>query len=136
MVYITADFVTIAGVTIQNGYEGIYVVPNYTVDHLTLRDIIVEDNGYIGISLPHAAGYHLFEDCVIRGNANRGFYGHQFHNSVIRNCEVHDNGQSGLAPGWGYYTSIHDNVVIGNGWGSCQLVRRAGQSHLSQRPGR
>jgi hypothetical protein len=118
VVYVTADYVTIDGLTVANGENGVFVIANYTVDHLTIRNAVITENSGVGISAPHSnsSGYHVIEDCVLSDNGSYAFQSHQFGYSTIRRCEVFGNG-GGLVVGWGSQTTvcdnrIHDNAVV------------------------
>ena len=117
VIYVTANHVTISGLTATNGENGIYLIPNWSIHHITVRDVIITSNSQVAFSAPHSGGYHLIEDCIISNNGGLASYAHQFRNSIIRNCEVFDNG-GGLTVAWGYGTlitnnKVHDNVSVG-----------------------
>ena len=117
VVYITQSNVTIDGVTVRNGDNGIYVIPNYSIHHFTFRNAIVTTNTTEGIEMGHSHtwGYHVLENCVISNNGGIGLYAHQFYNSVIRNCDVFGNqGNWALIPAWGSNTLITNNRVHDN----------------------
>ena len=113
VIYITADYVTISGLKVTNGDNGIYLIANWRIHHITIRNIIITSNAKIAFIAPHSGGSHLIEDCIISNNG-AGSYAHQFRNSIIRNCEVFGNG-SGLGVAWGSGTLIAKNKVHHNG---------------------
>ena len=112
VIYITANHVTISGLKVTNGDNGIYLIPNWSIHNITIRDVIITSNAKIAFSAPHSGGSHIIEDCVISNNGS-GSYAHQFRNSIIQNCEVFGNG-SGLGVAWGSGTLITGNKVHHN----------------------
>jgi len=117
VIYASVDYVTIDGLTVANGENGIELIANYTVDHFTIRNAVITGNTY-GFQAGHnnSDTYDTIENCVFSHNA-ACFYAHQFGNSVIRNCEVFENG-SGFIVGWGSYTTISGNTMHDND-GTC-----------------
>lgn len=99
VIYVSADYVTISGLTATNGNIGIRFLANYTIDHVTLRDVVVTSNATNGIRAVHnnPSSYHLIEDCIISDNGGWGLQANEFGYSTIRNCEVFGNG-GGLHP--------------------------------------
>ena len=117
VIHITAHYVTISGLKVTNGECGIWFPPNGYIGHITMRDVIIDSNDKNGIEIVHTGGYFLIEDSVISNNGVSALYkAHQFHHSIIRNCEIFGNG-SGLNVGWGSGTLITNNRVHHNGSG-------------------
>jgi parallel beta-helix repeat protein len=112
VIYVTANYVTICGLTATNGEYGIYLISNWSIHHITIRDVIITLNSQRGFQAPHSGGYHLIEDCIISNNGGAS-YAHQFGNSIIRNCEVFGN-SGGLSVAWGSGTLIANNKVHNN----------------------
>ncbi|MCK4362566.1 MAG: right-handed parallel beta-helix repeat-containing protein [Dehalococcoidia bacterium] len=112
VIYITANYVTISGFKVTNGDYGIYLIANWTIHHVTIRDVVITSISKDAFHAPHSGGYHLIEDCIISNNG-RASYAHQFGNSIIRNCEVFDNGGA-LSVAWGSGTLITNNRVHHN----------------------
>lgn len=113
VVYITANYVTISGLTVTNGEYGIHFIANWRIHHVTIRDAIITSNDKRGIYAAHSyypGAYHVIEDCIISNNGTFGLYAHQFSKSIVRNCEVFGN-LAGLAVGWGFDTLITNNKV-------------------------
>jgi parallel beta-helix repeat protein len=116
VIYVTANNVTIRGLTVTNGQDGIYLIPNWRIHHVTIDDVVVSDNTHIGIEAGHSnswGAYHTVKDCVLSGNGGWGLYAHQFSRSLIENCEVFGNG-AGLDPAWGQSTLVTGNLVYNN----------------------
>ena len=113
VIYVTANHVTISGLTVTNGENGIHLIPNWSIHHITVRDVIITSNSYRAFWAGHSGGYHLIEDCIISDNGGAS-YAHQFGNSIIRNCEVFGNG-GGFSVAWGSGTLITNNRVHDNG---------------------
>lgn len=118
VVYVSVDYVTIDGLTVANGENGILLINDYTIDHFTVRNTVITGNFGTGVSAPHSnsSSYHTIEGCIFSYNGGM-FYGHQFGYSVIRDCEFFGN-TGGLSVGWGSYTTICDNTFHGNS-GTC-----------------
>ena len=112
VIYVTANYVTISGLTIANGEHGINLIPNWAIHHITIRDAIITSNDRLAFHSGHSGGSHLIEDCIISNNWGAS-YAHQFHNSIIRNCEVFGNGY-GFSVAWGSGTLITNNEVHDN----------------------
>lgn len=118
VIYVTAHNVTISGLKIINGLNGIFLPIHGYISHLTVRDAIIDSNEDYGINEMHTGGYWLIEDCIISNNGSYGLgRAHQFHYSTIRDCEVFGNGGTGLMFGWGNGTLIANNKVHHNGGG-------------------
>jgi parallel beta-helix repeat protein len=116
VIYVTANYVTICGLTATNGGYGIYLIPNWSIHHITVTDVVIDLNSQVGFSAPHSGGYHLIEDCIISNSGGGASYAHQFGNSIIRNCEVFGNGGA-LSVAHGSNTQIANNIVHHNGAG-------------------
>lgn len=116
VIYVTANYVTVSGLTAANGDYGIYLISNWSIHHITLRDVIMTLNSQVGFCAPHSGGYHLIEDSIISNSGGGASYAHQFGNSIIRNCEVFGNGGA-LSVAWGSNTQITSNLVHHNGAG-------------------
>jgi parallel beta-helix repeat protein len=117
VIYVSANYVTVVGVTVRNGYNGIYLIPNWAIHHFTFRDGVVTSNTFVGIQAGHSnssGAYHVIEDCVIANSGYMGLYAHQFSHSVIRNCDVFGNVSWALDVAWGQYTLITNNRVHDN----------------------
>jgi len=102
VIYISANYVTIQGLTATNGEFGIYLIPNWSIHHVIVKDCIVTLNMY-GFYGPHVGGYITIEDCEISKSGRHGIYSHQFSNSIIKNCKVFNNS---LDPSLGYGIDI------------------------------
>jgi parallel beta-helix repeat protein len=119
VIYASADYVTIDGLTVANGEDGIKLIANYTIDHFTIRNAVITGNSAYGFEAGHnnSSSYHTIENCIFSYNATC-FYAHQFGNSVIRNCQVFENG-AGFLVGWGSNTTISQNVFHDNTGSIC-----------------
>lgn len=116
VIYVTANYVTISGVTVTNGNIGIRLIPNWRIHHVTIRDVIATSNTINGIRALHnlrSGSFHVIEDCILSYNGSYGFKGNELSKSIIRNCQVFGNG-GGLAPGWGFDTLIANNQIYDN----------------------
>lgn len=111
VVYITANYVTISGLTATNGESGISLINNWSVNHITIDNVIITSNE-IGFYAIHSGGYHLIEHCIFSYNG-RVSYAHQFGNSIIRNCDVFGN-DGALSVAWGSNTLITNNEIHHN----------------------
>ena len=118
VIYVPANYVTISGFTVTNGDNGIRLIPNWAIHHVTIRDVIITSNATEGIEAAHSrlsGAYHVIEDCIISNNGGMALYAHQFGYSIIRNCEVFGNGGGrALDAAWGAYTLITNNDVHDN----------------------
>ncbi len=115
VVYVTTHYVTIGGLKITNGENGIEMPPSGYISHFTIQDTIIDSNSLYGIYEVHTGGYWLIENCIISNNGLNGLRKlHQFHYSTIQNCEVFGNGGSGLSTGWGHNTLLTNNIVHDN----------------------
>ena len=114
VIYVTSDYVTVKGLTIANGENGIFLIDNYTIDHFTLRNAVVTGN-VRGVSAPHnnASSYHIIENSIFSHNG-QGVYAHQIGYSEIRRCIFFGHSASAVLAGWGSYTKIYDNVIYDN----------------------
>jgi len=114
VVYASADYVTIEGLTLANGEHGIELIADLTIDHFTIRNSKVRGNTY-GLYTPHNNhfSYHTIENCIFSYNSADAIYGHQFGYSLITNCEFFENGY-GINVGWGQHTTISGNIVHDN----------------------
>jgi len=112
VIYMTANYVTISGFNVTNGEYGIYLIGDWAINHITIRDVIITLNSGTAFYAPHSGGYHIIEDCIISNNGGVS-YAHQFGNSVIRNCEAFGN-TGGLSVAWGSGTLIANNEVHHN----------------------
>ena len=115
VVYITASYVTLEGLKITNGKNGIYLIPNWRIHHITIKNTIISSNTDIAFMAPHSGGFHLIEDCIISKNGCAS-YAHQFRNSIVRSCKIFNN-KNGLGVAWGHGTLITGNNVHHNGRG-------------------
>ncbi|MBT6997432.1 MAG: hypothetical protein HN955_03230 [Prolixibacteraceae bacterium] len=111
VIYVTANDITISGLTVANGEIGIKSIPNYSINHVTIKDVIITLN-QVGLNLTRSGGYLLIEDCIISNNIGVS-YAHQFNNCIIRNNEIVGN-SSGLSVSWGSNTLITNNNVHHN----------------------
>ena len=50
VIYVSANYVTIRGLTVTNGTTGIYLIANWSIHHVTIDDAVVSDNTGDGIS--------------------------------------------------------------------------------------
>lgn len=112
VIYITANHVAISKLKVTKGDYGIYLVPNWSIHHITIKDVIISSNAKIAFIAPHSGGSHIIEDCIISNNGGCS-YAHQFRNSIIRNCNIFGNG-SGLSVAWGSGTLITGNKIHNN----------------------
>jgi len=116
VIYVTANNVTISGVTVTNGENGISLIANSEIHHVTIQDVIATSNAKRGISAMDSEpnySYHVIEDCILSNNGGWGFKGNKFSRSIIRNCQVFGN-KNGLAPGESAHTQIANNKVYEN----------------------
>lgn len=113
VIYASVDYVTIEGLTVANGENGIELISNYTIDHFTIRNAVITGNA-MGFYAPHSnsSSYHTIEDCIFSHNTSCS-YAHQFGYSIIQNCEVFENG-GGFSVAWGSYTIISGNTIYNN----------------------
>ena len=112
IIYISSSYVTLYGLKIINGIIGIELQRFSYIHHLTIKDLIIDSNRDFGISGSYVGGYHVIEDCIFSHNGY-GFKVHHISNSIIRNCEVFQNG-SGLGPGWANNIQVIGNRVHQN----------------------
>ena len=121
VVYASADYVTVDGLTVANGENGVYLIADYSIDHFTIRNSVITGNSGSGIYAPHSnsSSYHTIEDCIFSYNYST-IRGHQFGYSVIQNCEFFGNSGM-LGVGWGSYTTIRDNSFHDN-TGGCIYI--------------
>ena len=112
VIYMTANYVTISGFNVTNGENGIHLIGNWAINHITIRDVKITSNSGTAFFAPHSGGYHIIEDSIISNNS-RVSYAHQFGNSVIRNCEIFGN-IGGLSVAWGSGTLITNNKAHHN----------------------
>jgi parallel beta-helix repeat protein len=115
VVYITANYVTVESITVTNGDQGICLIANYSIHHISLLDVKMDNNIQEAFRALHSGGHHLIENCVFSNNG-RASYAHQFSNSIIRNCQVYGN-PSGLSVAWGVNTLVANNEIFNNGTG-------------------
>jgi parallel beta-helix repeat protein len=88
-------------------YEHIIIGKSLTLQGEDRDTTVIDGNGS-----GNSGGSHLIEDCIISNNGGAS-YAHQFHNSIIRNCEVFGNGY-GFSVAWGSGTLITNNEVHDN----------------------
>ena len=112
VIYITANDITISGLTLANGENGIKAPSTIYINHLTIKDAIITLNSQMAFNIIHNGGNHLIENCIISDNTSVS-YSHQFNNSIIRNNEIFGN-QNGLTVGWGSNTLITNNHIHHN----------------------
>jgi parallel beta-helix repeat protein len=112
-VTITASEVSMSGLTVRNGNNGIVIRSSLPIDHNTLEDLIVTGNTGHGIFSRKTGGYHRIENCILSHNGGCGLSAHHFTRSVIRNCEIFQN-HTGLYTGWSWYLLVEGNDVHHN----------------------
>ncbi|MBM3242980.1 hypothetical protein FJZ31_42515 [Candidatus Poribacteria bacterium] len=93
-IYVTVSHVNIKQVTTTNGDYGIRLIPDYSINNIGISDCIVTSNNFDGICGGHVGGYLTIENCEVSQNKRHGIYSHQCHNSVIKDCEVFENGSA------------------------------------------
>jgi len=113
VVAITASEVSMSGLTVRNGNNGIVIKTSLPIHHITLKDLIVTGNTGHGIFSRKTGGYHQIENCILSHNGGYGLSAHHFTRSVIRNCEIFQN-HTGLYTGWSWYLLIEGNSVHHN----------------------
>ena len=113
VVAITASEVSMSGLTVRNGNNGVVIKTSLPIHHITLKDLIVTGNTGHGIFSRKSGGYHQIENCILSHNGGCGLSAHQFTRSVIRNCEIFQN-HTGLYTGWSWYLLIEGNSVHHN----------------------
>ena len=113
VVHITASDVSMTGLTVRNGNNGIVIRSSLPIDHITLDDLIITSNTNHGIFSRNSGGYHRIENCIISDNGEYGLSAHHFTRSRIRNCEIFQN-NGGLYTGWSWYLLIEGNSVHHN----------------------
>lgn len=113
VVQITAGDVSVSGITVSGGANGIEIPSGPAVRRVSLTDVGVTHNTRDGILSAKTGGYHRIEGCVISDNGQYGLNVHQFLRSVIRNCEIRGNG-TGLRPAWSWYIVVEGNRVHHN----------------------
>ena len=104
VIYVTASNVTISGFKVINGECGINTPwTDLSLNHLTIRDLIITSNGRNVGPLHYRGGiviikeyttvnaYHIIEDCIISDN-DTGIIAYRFSKGIIRNCELFGNG--------------------------------------------
>jgi len=112
VIYVTANYVTISGLTATNGEYGISLIANWSIRNITIQDVKMDSNIISAFWAPHSGGYHLIEGCIFSNN-ERASYAHQFGNSIIRNCEVFGN-DGALSVAWGSNTLVTNNEIHHN----------------------
>ncbi len=113
VIQVAASNIHINGLTVQNGKNGIDLITDQPFHHVTLKDLIITRNHNFGILSRNSGGFHLIENCIFSHGGGYAINAHQFSHSVIRNCEVFENG-AGFRVGWGWYIQIIGNFVHHN----------------------
>ncbi len=113
VVQITAGDVSVSGITVSGGTDGVEIPSGPTVRRVSLTDVAVTHNSRDGIRSTKTGGYHRIEGCVISDNGQYGMNVHQFLRSVIRNCEIRRNG-TGLRPAWSWHILVEGNRIHHN----------------------
>jgi len=109
VIFLSASYVSIMDLTVTNGYNGIQLIADYNINHVTIKDVKITSISGQGIRAGHSGDYHLIENCVFQNNWYN-FYAHQFSYSTITNCEVFD-GEIGITVGHASYTTISDMKI-------------------------
>lgn len=113
VVQITAGDVSVSGITVSGGTDGIEISSGPSVRRVSLTDVGVTHNTRDGIRSTKTGGYHRIEGCVVCDNGQYGMNVHQFLRSVIRNCEIRGNG-TGIRPAWSWYIVVEGNRIHHN----------------------
>ncbi|HSA94614.1 MAG TPA: NosD domain-containing protein, partial [Acidobacteriota bacterium] len=113
VVRITAGDVSVSGITVAGGTDGIEIASGPNVRRVSLTDVVVAHNSRDGIHSAKTGGYHLIEGCTVSDNGQYGMNVHQFLRSVIRDCEVLRNG-TGLRPAWSWHILVEGNRIHHN----------------------
>lgn len=113
VVQIRAGDVSVSGITVAGGTDGIEIASGPNVRRVALTDAVVTQNSRDGIHSAKTGGYHLIEGCVVSDNGQYGMNVHQFLRSVIRDCEVLRNG-TGLRPAWSWHILVEGNRIHHN----------------------
>jgi len=113
VVQITAGDVSVSGITVAGGTDGIEIASGPNVRRVSLTDAAVTHNSRDGIHSAKTGGYHLIEGCIVSDNGQYGMNVHQFLRSVIRDCEVLRNG-TGLRPAWSWHILVEGNRIHHN----------------------
>ena len=110
IISISADKVTIAGFTIQNGGEGIYDAGVYIhADEVNLSNNIIT-NAYHGIYLHENSSGNIIQNNTISHNVN-GIYSIESTSNIIRSNIIHSNSQYGI---YLQYKSDFNKVIDNN----------------------
>jgi nitrous oxidase accessory protein len=113
VVHITSSSVTLQRFTITNGTIGVDIQSARPVRSVALQDCIVTKHKLDGIRTRNSGGDHTIERCILSHNGAYAVNAHQFSRSVIRDCDVFENG-SGLRVGWGWHITVEGNRVYRN----------------------
>ena len=70
VIYITANHVTISKFKVTKGDNGIYLIANWRIHHISIKEVIITSNVKSAFIAPHSGGSHLIEECVISKNGN------------------------------------------------------------------
>ena len=119
-IHLTADYVTIRGVTATNGQFGL-LLDDVGIGHAVMSDCIMTSNTEDGIHGRYMEECIIIENCELSYNGGAGLWAHHCDNSVIRNCQAFENGYDssmphrvGLDIAWCHDSSIVDCDVYSN----------------------
>jgi len=113
VIRVTAGDVSVSGITVAGGSDGITIAPGSHVRRVALRDVAAIRNSRDGIYSTNSGGYHLIERCTVSDNGRYGMNVHQFLRGVIRDCDVLRNG-TGLRPAWSWHVLVEGNRIHHN----------------------
>ncbi|MFO7990989.1 MAG: PQQ-binding-like beta-propeller repeat protein [Thermoplasmata archaeon] len=106
--YMEPSHITLTGLNLTNGTNGVELIDDYSISHVDIQNCTFYNNSE-AFRAPHSDGYHTIKNCLFIYNEQVS-YAHQFHNSVISNCELYgNNGKMSVA--WGNDTVISDNYI-------------------------
>jgi nitrous oxidase accessory protein len=113
VVRITAGDVSVSGIAVTGGTDGIEIAAGPTVRRVVLENVAAVRNARDGLRSFGSGGYHRIEGCTVAENGEYGMNVHQFSGSLIRDCDASRNG-TGLRPAWSWDVLLQGNRIHHN----------------------